>query len=55
MNNAINILSIILHVLELMRKYKLSKKEAAVATAGEFNIDPSDILEAIAAYFKKKG
>lgn len=54
MNNAINILRIILHVLELMRKYKLSKNEAAATTAGKFGVDPSDVLKVLGEYLEKK-
>jgi hypothetical protein len=55
MKNAINVLTIILHVLELMRKFGMTKHEAAATTAGKFGINLSDVLEAIAEFFKKKG
>lgn len=55
MKNAINIVTIILYVMELIRKYKMNKQEAANVTAQHFKIDLSEVLDIIAKYFKKKG
>ncbi|MCM3584972.1 hypothetical protein M3182_04325 [Mesobacillus maritimus] len=54
MKNTINVLTIILHVLKLMRKHKMSKNEAAATTAAQFGISLSDVLEVIVEYLKKK-
>ena len=54
MKKVIDILSIILHVLELMRKYNLSKEEAAIATAMKFEANYIEVLEAVVKYLKRK-
>lgn len=54
MKNAINVVKIILSVLELVNKYKMSKNAAAATTAGQMGINLSEVLEVVAKYFKKK-
>lgn len=54
MKNLINVTTIILHVLELIRKYGMLKNEAAIATAGKLNINLSEVLEVLANYLKEK-